>query len=129
MHTRHALRDATVATNRCTGNVLVMRRRQRISSVSLRLFFLNNLMQQFVLLYDEACVLQFCTSFSMHTIYVVIDCVSEIYPYIHTSIDISNLILTLTHANIRCECMFMRAPFDDLDAACCYYCHCCSCSC
>ena len=46
------------------------------------------MVQQFVLLYDEACVLQFCTLFSMHTIYVVIDCVSEIYPYIHTSIDI-----------------------------------------
>ena len=65
-------------------------------------------MQQFVLLYDEACVLQFCTLFSMHTIYVVIDCVSEIYPYLHTSIDI-NLILTLTHAYIRCVAMNVYA--------------------
>ena len=31
MHTRPALRDATVATNRCTGNVLAVRRRQRVN--------------------------------------------------------------------------------------------------
>ena len=86
-------------------------------------------MQQFVPSYEEAfgCT-SLCSIFSMQMIYVAIDCVISIHLhtlidfnltitpicmyytsiklFIHTSIDI-NLILTLTHAYIRCVCMYM----------------------